>query len=49
MHVEALGAACSKVTWTIIAEPVDAAQVGFEQFIEGFAYSALENVRRLLG
>ncbi len=49
MHVQALGAQRSKVTWTIIAEPVDTAQAGFEQFVQDFANSALENVRRLLG
>ncbi|WP_460132422.1 SRPBCC family protein [Pseudomonas sp. S1_E04] len=49
INVEALGAQCSRVTWTIIAEPVDAAQVEFEAFVQGFADSALDNVRRLLG
>ncbi|AUG05172.1 SRPBCC family protein [Pseudomonas sp. S09G 359] len=49
IRVQALGTQCSRVTWTIIAEPVDAAQVGFEQFVQDFADSALENVRRLLG
>lgn len=49
MRVEALGTECSKVTWTIVAEPVDVTQVGFEAFVQGFANSALENVRRLLG
>lgn len=49
MHVDTLGAQCSRVTWTIIAEPVDAAQVGFEGFIQGFAREALENARRLMG
>lgn len=48
IHVEALGMACSKVTWTIIAEPTDAAKAGFEAFIQAFTLSALENVRRLL-
>ena len=48
MRVEALGTECSKVTWTIVAEPVDLTQVGFEAFVQGFANSALENVRRLL-
>lgn len=49
MCVQPLGPQRSKVTWTIIAEPVDTAQVGFEQFVQDFANSALENVRRLLG
>ena len=49
IRVEALGAQSSKVTWTIIAEPVDRANTGFEQFVQGFANSALENVRQLLG
>ena len=48
MRVEALGTECSKVTWTIVAEPVDLTQVGFEAFVQGFTNSALENVRRLL-
>ena len=47
--VEALGARRSKVTWTIIAEPIDRSDTGFEQFVQGFADSALENVRRILG
>lgn len=47
--VDALGAHSSRVTWTIIAEPIDTAQGGFEQFVQGFADSALDNVRRLLG
>ncbi len=49
ISVDALGDECSRATWTIIAEPVDTAQVGFEQFVQGFASSALDNVRRLLG
>jgi carbon monoxide dehydrogenase subunit G len=49
IQVQALGAQRSRVTWTIIAEPVDAAQAGFEQFVQNFADSALENVRQLLG
>ncbi|PRA30152.1 SRPBCC family protein [Pseudomonas poae] len=48
ISVEALGEHCSKVTWTLIAEPRDTAQEGFESFVQGFANSALENVRRLL-
>lgn len=49
IRVQALGAQSSRVTWTIIAEPVDSAQPGFEAFVQDFADSALENVRRLLG
>lgn len=49
IRVEALDVECSRVTWTIIAEPEDVTQVGFEQFVQGFANSALENARRLLG
>lgn len=49
IRVEALGAARSKVTWTIIAEPIDRANTGFEQFVQDFADSALENLRRILG
>ncbi|MBS7843717.1 SRPBCC family protein [Pseudomonas fluorescens] len=48
IQVEAMGTECSRVTWTLVAEPMDAAQAGFEQFLQGFADSALENVRRLL-
>lgn len=48
INVEALGTRCSRVTWTIIAEPVEAAQKGVEQFVQDFADSALDNVRRLL-
>ncbi|TFY88345.1 SRPBCC family protein [Pseudomonas nabeulensis] len=48
ISVEALGEQCSKVTWILIAEPMDTAQEGFESFVQGFASSALENVRRLL-
>ncbi|CRL97027.1 MULTISPECIES: SRPBCC family protein [Pseudomonas] len=47
--VEALGVECSRVTWTIIAQPMDEANAGFEQFVQDFANSALDNVRRLLG
>jgi hypothetical protein len=49
INVDALGEHCSRVTWTIIAEPVDTGQGGFEQFVQGFADDALHNVRRLLG
>ncbi|MCS4248537.1 MULTISPECIES: SRPBCC family protein [unclassified Pseudomonas] len=47
MSVEAHGTECSKVVWTIIAEPVETAHAGFEAFVQAFADSALENVRRL--
>ncbi|UII71709.1 SRPBCC family protein [Pseudomonas sp. HN11] len=49
IHVEAVGTGCSKVTWTIIAEPADKADIGFESFVQRFADGALENVRRILG
>lgn len=49
IHVETLGAQSSRVTWTIIAEPTDAKQPGFEAFVQAFANSALENVRQALG
>lgn len=45
MSVEASGEGCSRVTWTIIAEPVDAGARGFEQFVQAFADNALENVQ----
>lgn len=47
ISVQAAGAECSKVVWTIVAEPVETAQTGFEQFVQTFADSALENVRRI--
>ncbi|TFY88336.1 SRPBCC family protein [Pseudomonas kairouanensis] len=49
IRVDALGVDCSRVTWTVIAEPLDPAQVGFEQFVQTFTRTALENVRQLLG
>lgn len=50
MSVESLGENLARATWTIIAEPLDGDdKEGFEQFIQGFADSALDNVRRLLG
>ena len=50
MAVESLEGQQARATWTIIAEPVDARdKKGFEQFIQDFADSALDNVRRLLG
>ncbi|MGA9702988.1 SRPBCC family protein [Pseudomonas sp.] len=49
ISVQAIGPQCSRVIWTIIAEPVDSAQAGFEAFVQDFANSALENVRKLLG
>jgi len=49
MGVEPLGAGCSRVTWTIIAEPVEQGVEGFESFVQAFADSALENVRAMFG
>ena len=49
MSVEALGAQCSKATWTLVGEPQETTQAEFEQFAQTFADSALENVRRMLG
>ncbi|WP_411381668.1 SRPBCC family protein [Pseudomonas sp. MPB26] len=49
IQVQSIGEECSKVTWTIIAEPTDEANTGFRQFVQGFADSALNNVRRMLG
>jgi hypothetical protein len=48
IQVEALEAERSKVMWTIIAEPTETANTGFEQFVQDFANSALDNVRRIL-
>lgn len=47
MSVEPLGERCSRVTWTIIAEPVEHGMEGFEAFVQAFADSALENVRQM--
>lgn len=47
MRVEALGEKCARATWTIVAEPVEATQAGFEQFMQAFADSALDNVKRM--
>ncbi|AZE52321.1 hypothetical protein C4K03_0132 [Pseudomonas synxantha] len=49
MSVEALGAECSRATWTLVGEPQETTQAEFEQFAQTFADSALENVRRMLG
>jgi hypothetical protein len=49
MRVEPLGFGCSRATWTLIGEPVDTAQEGFEHFMQNFADGALENVRQMLG
>lgn len=49
MSVEALGAGSARATWTLIGEPIEMPQAEFEGFIQGFADSALENVRRMLG
>ncbi|OIN51646.1 MxaD family protein [Pseudomonas azotoformans] len=48
IQVEALEAKRSKVMWTIITEPTERASAGFEQFVQSFANSALDNVRRML-
>ncbi|OIN45667.1 SRPBCC family protein [Pseudomonas costantinii] len=48
MHVEALGTGRSRATWTLIGEPVETTQAEFEQFVQAFADSALENVRQML-
>ena len=48
IQVKSIGAQCSEVTWTIIAEPTDEANTGFRQFVQGFADSALDNVRAML-
>ncbi|PIB47677.1 polyketide cyclase [Pseudomonas sp. 2822-15] len=47
MRVEALDAQRSRATWTLIGEPVDMPQAEFEQFVQSFAASALEHVRRM--
>ncbi|NWC94203.1 MULTISPECIES: SRPBCC family protein [unclassified Pseudomonas] len=49
MSVEALGERCARVTWTIIAEPVEHGMEGFDAFVQAFADSALENVRQMVG
>lgn len=49
MDVEPLEAGCSRVTWTIIAEPVEPGVEGFAPFVQAFADSALENVRAMFG
>lgn len=48
MSVDVLGPKHSRVTWTLIGEPVETTQAEFEQFAQVFADSALENVRRML-
>lgn len=48
MSVESLGEQRSKVTWTIIAEPVEQELEAFEAFVQAFADSALAQVRQLL-
>ncbi|MHA4965064.1 SRPBCC family protein [Pseudomonas extremorientalis] len=48
IQVEAIEAERAEVMWTIIAEPTEEANEGFEQFVQGFASSALDNVRRML-
>jgi hypothetical protein len=49
MSVEALGSRRSRATWTVIGEPVEMPQAELETFVQAFADSALENVRRMLG
>jgi hypothetical protein len=49
MQVQALGAGSAKATWTLVAEPVDATQEGFEPFLQAFADSALANAGKMLG
>ncbi|MCS3415996.1 carbon monoxide dehydrogenase subunit G [Pseudomonas sp. BIGb0450] len=49
MRVEAVGERSSRVTWTIIAEPVEHGVEGFDAFVQAFADSALENVRQMFG
>lgn len=49
MDVEPLGAGSSRVTWTIIAEPVEPGVEGFEPFVQAFADGALANVRAMFG
>lgn len=48
MTVEALGTSSSKATWTLVGEPIAIAQVEFETFVQTFADTALQNVRRML-
>jgi hypothetical protein len=48
MRAEPAGDTCARATWTIIAEPIEEEQEGFEQFLQAFADNALENVRQLL-
>ncbi|MEO8492291.1 SRPBCC family protein [Pseudomonas sp.] len=49
MNVQALGTGRSRVTWTLIGEPVDSTQAEFERFAQAFIDSALENVRQMFG
>src|SRR5476651_559362 len=42
MRVVVWGEGRSRVTWTIIAEPVEQGMEGFEAFVQAFADSALE-------
>ncbi|MFL1495374.1 SRPBCC family protein [Pseudomonas antarctica] len=48
MRVERLGEGSSRATWTLIGEPLEAAQAEFEQFVQAFADDALQNVRQML-
>lgn len=47
MQVEALGTGCSRATWTLMGEPVDTTHAAFEQFVQTFADTALENARQM--
>ncbi|MGX5797384.1 SRPBCC family protein [Pseudomonas sp. E2-15] len=49
MRVEGLGEGCSRATWTLMGEPLETEQAEFEQFVQAFADSALQNVRQMLG
>jgi hypothetical protein len=48
MRVEGLGEDRSRATWTLIGEPLEMPPAAFEQFVQDFAESALENVRQML-
>lgn len=48
MRVEGLGEDRSRATWTLIGEPLEMPPAAFEEFVQDFADSALENVRQML-
>ncbi|MGR3890657.1 SRPBCC family protein [Pseudomonas sp. 1152_12] len=48
MRVDRLGERNARATWTLIGEPLEAAQAEFEQFVQAFADDALQNVRQML-